>query len=309
MALQIIQMALPVLFTFVLGYFCKQKQIIDAKGINGLKSLVSNITLPVVLFNAFFTADYSIKILITFATVFFSCILGLVIGFFLRRFEKPYGKFLPFLVTNFEGGMLGYALYSLLYPGMTSQFAMFDIGQTLCAFTVFLITLKTVNGEKATFSSITKNMFTNPAFVGSVLGVILGLLGVGQWVITSAVGGIVTDLIAFVAAPTSALILIIVGYELSFEKKLVKPVAKTLALRLGVMVVLLGLGSAVLFSIFPFEKSLFVALMLAYCLPAPFIIPLFVDGDEHKEYIATTLSMQTLMSIVLFVFVAAYTLM
>ena len=50
-------------------------------------------------------------------------------------------------------------------------------------------------------------------------------------------------------------------------------------------------------------------LMLQYTLPAPFIIPLFADLGEDGEYVSTTLSMGTVLSVALFVFVAAFSLM
>ena len=107
---------------------------------------------------------------------------------------------------------------------------------------------------------------------------------------------------------TSALILLVVGYQLNFSKRLMKPVAITLALRLGVMVVVFALVSLVLFAIIPYDKLLMLALMLQYTLPAPFIIPLFADLKEDGEYVSTTLSMGTLLTVVLFVFIAAFSL-
>ncbi|HNW86512.1 MAG TPA: hypothetical protein PLP25_01355 [Candidatus Limiplasma sp.] len=308
MGLSILQMVLPVLLTFGIGLVCKRKNVFGQEGLKGLKAVVSNVTLPVVLFNAFFTAQYSGKIALMFATVFISCVLGLLAGFALRRWMKPYGKFLPFLLTNFEGGMLGYALYGLLYAGQTQRFAMVDIGQTVCAFTVFLATLRAVGGEKPTVGSLVRNMFTNPVFIGILLGVALGALGVGQWIGTTPAGPIVNDVIRFIAAPTSTLILIIVGYELSFRRELMKPVLKTVGLRLLVMGGLLALGTVFVFSIIPFEKPLFVAMLLAYSLPAPYIIPLFADVTGHAEYLSTTLSVQTLVSILMFIAIAAYSL-
>lgn len=308
MFLSIVQMVLPVLVTFGLGYLCNRKKIFGTEGLKGLKAVVGNITLPVVLFNAFFTAEYSGKIALTFTVVYISSGLGLLAGFGLRRWVKPYGKFLPFLTTNFEGGMLGYALFGLLYAGQTKIFAMVDIGQTLFAFTVFLTVLKAVGGEKTSLKALLMNMVKNPVFVAIVLGVALGVTGVGERAQASTIWPVLSDVIAFVAAPTSALILLIVGYELSFRRELMGPVLKTVGLRIAVMAALLGLGSLVVFSVIPFEKPLFVAMMLAYSLPAPFIIPLYVDVSGHGEYISTTLSVQTLVSIALFIGIAAYTL-
>jgi len=308
MVLSILRMALPVLITFGLGYLCRRNRVFGPQGLTGLKAVVGKVTLPAVLFYAFFTAEYSGRIALTFTVVFLSCAAGLAAGFALRRFAKPYGKYLPFLVTNFEGGMMGYALFGLLYAGQTQIFAMVDIGQTFCAFTVFLATLKAVGGEKVTAKALFSNMVHNIVFVCIVLGAALGILGVGNRVLASAAGPIVTEVMQFIAAPTSALILIIVGYELSFEHALLLPVLKAVGLRLLVMYVLLAVGALIVFAVIPFDKPLFVAMLLAYSLPAPFIIPLFANAEGDAQFIATTLSVQTLVSIVLFIGIAAYSL-
>ena len=308
MVLSILQMTLPVLLTFGLGYLCNRKQVFGAQGLEGLKAVVGNITLPAVLFFAFFTADYSGTIVLLFATVFAACLAGLLAGFALRRFVKPYGQYLPFMTTNFEGGMLGYALYGLLYAGQTRVFAMVDIGQTFFAFTVFLATIKAVGGEKVSVRVLGRNMMHNVVFVCITLGIVLGATGVGRWVLSTPAGLIVRDVAQFIAAPTSALILIIVGYELSFRKALLAPVLKTVVLRLTVMGVLLTLSALFVFSVIPFDKPLFVAMLLAFSLPAPFIIPLYVQAQGQGPYISTTLSVQTLVSIALFIGIAAYSL-
>jgi len=308
MFLSILQMVVPVLAMFAIGYACNRFKVFGPEGLQGLKAVVGKITLPVVLFNAFLTANYTGKIALTFTIVYISCGLGLLSGFMLRRFVKPYGKFLPFLTTNFEAGMLGYALFGLLYAGKTPVFAMVDVGQTMFGYTVYLAALKATSGEKITAPSILRNMFTNPAFIGMLSGVLLGLAGVGKWVASTAAWPLLHDTIAFIAAPTSALILVIVGYELSFKRALMKPVFVTVGLRLAIMAVLLVLGTLLVFSFIPFDKELFVAFLLAYSLPAPFIIPLFADVTGHGEYISTALSVETLVSIVLFIGIAAYSL-
>lgn len=308
MVLSIMQMVLPVLITFGLGYLCNRRQIFGTEGLAGLKAVVGNITLPAVLFWAFFTAEYSGKIALLFATVFLSCVLGLALGFSLRRFVAPYGKFLPFLSTNFEGGMLGYALFGLLYAGQTQVFAMVDIGQTFCAFTVFLAALKATGGERVSVKALGRTMLHNVVFLCITLGAVLGALGVGKVVLASVAGPLVGDTVRFIAAPTSALILLIVGYELRFRRALLVPVLKTVGIRLLVMGVLLAVGAFVVFRLIPFEKPLFVAMLLAYSMPAPFIIPLYADVTGHGEYISTVLSVQTLVAIGLFIGIAAYSL-
>ena len=54
--------------------------------------------------------------------------------------------------------------------------------------------------------------------------------------------------------------------------------------------------------------GLLLALMLQYTLPAPFIIPLFADLGDDAEYVSTTLSLGTVLAVVLFFFLAAFSL-
>ena len=309
MFISVLKMVLPVFITFLLGYFAKEKQIIKIGGLEGLKTLVSHFTLPAVLCYAFATANYSQTIVFIGLTVFISCILGLIIGFALKKFAKPYPRYFPFLLTNFEGGMLGYSLFGLLYPNAISNFAMFDVGQTLCAFTVFITTLKAVNGEKPTLGGVLKGMISNQIFIAIMIGLISGICGIGAWLQGDKVGQIIQESIQFIAAPTSMIILFIVGYELNFVKELIVPVLKTVMFRILVMGTLLIISNAVIFTFVPYDKSIFVAMLLAYSLPAPYIIPLFSETIEDKAYISTTLSIQTLLGILFFIGIAIFSLM
>ena len=309
MVTQILSMVLPVLAMILLGRLCATKGILNDERHAGLKAIIGDILLPVVLFNAFFTAQYGGKLLLVFALVFSSCLIALIAGFALKRFVKPYDRYMPLLMTSFEGGMLGYALYALVAgQEQTSIYAMVDIGQTMFAYTVFLAALKSAEGGRMSPKAMVSNMVHNKACIGMTLGIVLGALGVHKMIESTSFGTVLTELISFITAPTSALILLVVGYQLNFSKKLMKPVAITLALRTGVMLAVFGLVSLVLFAIIPYDKLLMLALMLQYTLPAPFIIPLFADLKEDGEYVSTSLSMGTLLSVVLFVFVAAFSL-
>ena len=125
---------------------------------------------------------------------------------------------------------------------------------------------------------------------------------------TAAAGEIVTSLLSFITAPTSALILIVMGYQLHVSRALLRPVLTTMGLRLGVLAVVCAAVSGILFAVIPFDKGLLLALMLQYTLPAPFIIPLFADLGDDAEYVSTTLSLGTVLAVVLFFFLAAFSL-
>ena len=310
MITQILSMVLPVLTMILLGRLCAAQGILNDERHAGLKAIIGDILLPVVLFNAFFTAQYDGKLLLVFVLVFIGCLISLFAGYALRRFVAPYDRFMPLLMTSFEGGMLGYALYALLAgQDQTATYAMVDIGQTMFAYTVFLAALKGAEGQKMSPAAMAKNMVTNKACIGMMLGIVLGALGVYQAIAPTDFGMILMELISFITAPTSALILLVVGYQLKVSRKLMRPVLTTLGLRLAVMIGVMGLVSLVLFAIIPYDKMLMLALMLQYTLPAPFIIPLYADMKDDGEYVSTTLSLGTVLTVVLFFFVAAFSLL
>lgn len=309
MITEILSKVLPVLVMIALGRLCETKQIINDEQHAGLKAIVGDILLPVVLFQAFFTADYGKRMLLVFVLVFVGYGAALAAGYALRRFVKLYDRFMPLLMTSAEGGMLGYALYALLCGAdQTKTYAMVDIGQTVFAYTVFLTALKAAGGEKMTPNFIVKNIVTNKACIGMLSGIVLGALGVYRAIDGTAAGEIVSSLLSFITAPTSALILIIMGYQLHVSRQLLRPVLTTMGLRLGVLAVVCAAVSGILFAVIPFDKGLLLALMLQYTLPAPFIIPLYADLGDDAEYVSTTLSLGTVLAVLLFFLLAAFSL-
>ena len=245
--------------------------------------------------------------MLTFLAVYLGFGAALLAGFALRRLAAPHGRFFPFLLTSAEGGMLGYALYGVLM-GEQSGFAAVDLGQTVFAYTAFLGALTMVDGQQVSIKGMVRNIVTNKCCIGMALGILLGAAGVGQWVLSGPAGGIVTSAISMLTAPTSALVLLIVGYELELDRSLLRPVAVTVLCRLAVMGLLLAAVSFIVFRLIPYDRSLQIALMILYALPAPFIIPLFADVGDEGKYISTTLSVHTICTVLLFAAIAAFSL-
>lgn len=304
----VLEMVLPVIVMLFLGYLCRAKNLVTKEGLAGIKSVISNITLPVVLFKAFYTTDYSLRSVLGFVIIFTSCVLALLAGYALNRFVAQ-SKLMPYLLSGFEVGMLGYALYGLLAgTDKLSYMASVDLGQVLFVYTVYLTLLKNATGQKTDVKGILLSMIKNPAFQGVAIGIIVGITGLGGFISASPVGGIFSEIIEMITLPTAGMILIIVGYELSMRRDLVSPVVKTIAFRVAVMAVLLCISAFIMFSLLPFDKNLFMAMVLLFSLPAPFIIPLYADVESEGVYISTTLSMNTLVTIFIFILLSVYTL-
>ena len=292
----VIQTALPVFLALGLGMLCRSSGFLSREGVDALKKVVINLTLPFVLLNAFATAEYSAAALILPALMFGICCLALGLGFLAVRIFKIKGKLTAFLASGFEAGMLGYALFVLLFPdAKVSAFALPDIGQTLFVFTLYKILLS----GKRDFRAIGKDMATTPILWAVAAGVLIGATGLygkmEQW----GVSGVMDACTDFLSAPTGMVILLTVGYDLVPRQIPWKKTAGIIALRLGIMVICLGV--AVALNRWVLGGILFEgAMVLMLILPPPYVIPVFADEPAERVQISSGLSALTLVTILLF---------
>ena len=294
--ISVVQTALPVFLALALGMLCRKKKFLTRDGVDTLKKVVINITLPAVLLNAFATAEYSVEALILPALMFALCCVALVLGKLIIRLSGMKSRLAPFLATGFEAGMLGYALFSLLFPKESiSSFALPDIGQTLFVFTLFKILIS----GKTDLKAIGKDMATTPILWAVFAGVLIGATGLYGEMKIWGYAGILDSVTSFVSAPTAMIILLTVGYDLVIGEIPWKKTAGLLVMRLAVAAILLMiiglLNSTVLEGMF-FEGAAIVMLIL----PPPYVIPVFADEPEERVQISAALSAMTLMTVILF---------
>jgi predicted permease len=292
----VIQTALPVFAALGLGVFCRSKDFLSRNNIDALKKVVINLTLPFVLLNAFATAEYSLQSVTLPVLMFAVCCLALGLGFLLCKIGKFPGRLTPFLATGFEAGMLGYALFALLFPNVSmSNFAIIDIGQTLFVFTLFKILL---SGKKDV-KMILKDMATTPILWATFAGVLIGATGLYDLLVQHQFAGILNSLTDFLSAPTGMIILLTVGYDLVLKEIPWKQVGGFIAMRLVVMVICV-------FALIFVNRTLLGGLLfegaaiLMCILPPPYVIPVFADEPAERSRIAGALSALTLVTIILF---------
>ena len=298
----IVQTALPVFLALAFGVLCRSKQILTRDGIDALKKVVLNLTLPFVLLNAFATAEYTPTALILPLVMFFVCCLALLIGFLAVKVLKVKGRLVPFFASGFEAGMLGYALFALLFPDVKiSSFALPDIGQTLFVFTLYKVLL---SGKKD-IRSIWHDMATTPILWAVAAGVLIGATGLYSKLQLWGIGGIFDSATSFMSAPTGAIILLTVGYDLVLKDIHWKKTVSLVIIRLCSMAichaVMIFLNRTVLNGIL-FEG----AAILMCILPPPYVIPVFADEPDERVQVSSALSALTLITIVMFGVLAVF---
>jgi len=295
----VLTIVLPVLSALFLGWFSRQRRLLDDPAVEGLKAIVMSFMLPAVLLRAFYKTEFSISLLLIAACLFLCCLAGLGLGALLSKVYKGGGKLLPFLICGFEAGMMGYGLYAMLFPPEELyNFATVDLGQVLFVFTVYSALLNRQRG--VTGKQALRSMVTSPVFIAIAAGVTLSASGLGALLQNSAAGAPVDAVLGYIGAPTGVLMIFVVGYQLVWSRRNLKAALLTVAARTVIMAVLCAASLLTLGLLLPVEPPLFWALILMFTLPAPFVLPFFSGDEEQNGYIVTTLSVGTLFSIALF---------
>lgn len=293
---RILQTALPVLAALALGVLCRKLNFLTRDGVDTLKKVVVNLTLPAVVFAAFATAEYSLQTIAIPVLVFLLCCAGLGLGKVLARLLRLPGRVTPYLAGGFEAGMLGYALFALLFPQESSaRFAILDLGQTLFVFTLYKALL---SGGKET-KSLWKDIVNTPILWGTFAGLLVGATGLFAWMTRNGSAAVVTSLTDFLSAPTGMMILLAVGYDLDFAQIRWRETARFVVLRLAAMAILFAvllLVNRTLLHGIIFEG----AALLLFILPPPYVLPIFADEPSQRAQISSALSALTVVTLLLF---------
>lgn len=300
--ISIIEIVLPVILALGLGMLCRSKKLLSREGIDNLKRTVIDITLPFVLLSAFASAEYSPRTLLQPVTMFILCCVALALGFLAVRLFKIKSHCAPFFATGFEAGMLGYALFTLLFPTESlSRFALLDIGHTVFVFTIFKILLS----GKTDLKAIGRDIVTTPILWAVAAGVLIGATGLYGKMEDWGILGIFNSTTDFLAAPTGMVILLAIGYDLVLKEIPWKNTLFLVAMRLSVMAICFVLAillNRTLLNGVLFEEGL----LLMVILPPPYVIPVFANEPEERVQASSAISATTLVTVILFAILAVF---
>ena len=303
--IEVLQTVLPVMVMLAIGMLCRSRKLISREGVNALKSVVVNIALPAVLLNAFATTRYTFMDVVVPLMMFLVCLAAWALGKVAGKALKLPSRFVPFLTTGFEAGMLGYALFTMLYGSEhTAEFARIDLGQVLFVFTLYKILLGLDGKQKADAGQLVREMVFSPIIIAIAAGVLLGATGLYRALVPSGVSGILDACTSFIAAPTSAIILLTIGYDLVLGDIPWASTGKVVALRFVIMMALRFAFVALLRLLWP-DAGLTAAINVMFILPPPFVLPVFADDADQRVYVSSALSVSTLVAIVGFAVLAA----
>ena len=296
----VLSIILPIVLLLCLGYFCRKRSILNQDGIDGIKTVSIRFLWPIVLFYAFFTAEYGIATILYAGVNFATNLIAFLIGMLIRRKAKQHAFSYPYLLSGFETGMIGYAMFTLLFGAENiSYLALLDVGHALFIFPIFLSCLNMEQNQSDLKSSI-KDMFKSPIMIALIIGMIAGLTGFGQFVMNSQAGIVINKVYDLVSSANIVMILVVMGFNISFSFKALRGIAKVVLIRIVIMV-LCAIGSLYLIRCFvPLNIYLTCAVIVTYMMPPVYMLAVYVKDPKENEFMSTTTSVFTLITILAF---------
>ena len=308
--MKVLEIISPVLVMIILGILCRKWKLLNKNGIDSMKALVTNIMLPVAIFHALATSDYGAETAKLVGIMFIMLVVSFGIGFLMKPLmTENYRKYLPFMVSVYEGGSMAYPLYtSLCGQENLSQIAFLDIAGLLFGFSIYMGMLgQTENGEKINVKKLAVSAVKTPAFIASVLGIIAGLTGVIKFILVSPAGGIYTSVENILTAALTAIILIVVGFSMELTPELLEPCVRTIVMRIVLQAVMIVCVLLAVHSFIGSNKLLDLAVITYMSAPATFSMQTFLKREDGSAYVSTTNSLYCIVSVVVYMILAFFT--
>lgn len=306
MLISLLKVIVPLFTVILLGNLCRIRNTVSAQSIEGMKKLVLNVFLPAQVFLAFTSMELTLSTLLIPASSCALCFFAFFVGTLTEKRLGKYGPWHRFLMSSSEPGMLGYALFALLYgqDGL-APIVLVDSGLAIFFFSFFLPRLMKMNAEEGERKSGWQAAAESPILRMLLLGVILNLTGLYDKLMATQAGAMVTDTLSLLAAPVSCLMLFSVGYGMRIGREILRPVIKTSFWRLVAFLPFCTLLCLLLRKA-GFGQEYLNALILFSCLPASYLISAYLKGDEMQRYGNTELSLHALVSVLAAILIKAF---
>lgn len=305
--MDVLQIVMPVLVMIILGMLCRKWKILTGEGVANMKVLVTNVMLPVAIFHALATAEYNRETGILILIMLIMLIVSFSLGFVLKPFLKgKYQRYLPFMVSVYEGGLMAYPLYtSLCGSENLSHVAVLDIAGLLFGFSIYMGMLGQVeDGGKIDVKKLFSSAIRTPAFIASVLGIIAGLSKIIIILLDSPFGGVYQSVENILTTSVTAIILLVVGYSMELNANLLKPCITTILLRMILQGVMMAGVLFAVHSLVGDSQIVNLAIITYMSSPATFSMQTFMKDEEGSAYVSTTNSMYCLVSILVYIILA-----
>lgn len=306
----ILETIVPIFIMIALGKFLKSKNIISDNGISCIKTISTNVFLPVMAFDTLIHGKFSVNSLFYISLEIFMLAFAFGIGFLFKRFfDKKVNGYVPYAMATYEGGLFGWALIALLVGEKSN--AMFtivsmDIISGIFCFTVMATGLKSLAGQKMSKKEVIISIITNPLIIAVILGFIGAAFNLGNIIDNSKFATLYTKTTDFFIKPLSPMILLSIGSGLVFDWNVLKKGLKLAIFRYGVQIFLCIIVLLAIQLFAGLTNELTIALLVYFFVPTSFLLSMYAVEKETIEFTSGYLSLQILISLIIYSGITIY---
>ncbi len=303
---QVVSNVIPIVVLIGLGVVVRRTHLLDRNAIDGVKTLVMNLGLPAVLFLAFLNIHLRLEFLYLVLAVIAMLVVFFAVGAFAQRLLRPGEPLLPFFGTGFAFGFLGIPLFAIVFGEENlGIFSVMGVGHELFVWFLYY-PLIMLHYDREGFSARSLlNILRSPLIIAIIVGLAANAVGLREFLNGNFFFAGLMESARFLAATTTPLILIVIGYGLSLDWKAVRVGT---AFTLARFALVFGIGYTfkvlVLDRIVTSDPVLFGHAVFTFLvLPPLFSLPIFVGsyGDRKGEELANAVvTVGTVVSILAF---------
>lgn len=201
--------------------------------------------------------------------------------------------------------MLGIPLFLILFGAdQAYRMGVLDLAQAVTAYPTIAI-LSASTDENPNVKSIVKSVLTSPLLIMSMLGLGLNISGIGAWMDTVGIGGVITECTGFLSQPVSAMMIFSVGYNFSLDSRYRKVIFRLSTIHF-LWFALFGLAIQGVLCLIPQVDALTRWVILLYTtLPASYLAPTLGRSQEDFTVASGVCSLLTVITLAVFSVMAA----
>lgn len=305
--LGISEVALPVIVMIAIGVWARKTKFLSESGIEEIKSLIVKVCLPAVLFAAFYNMRFTWRESLTLGVFALMNLAAFAFGILVCALFKIKTPVAPFMCATIEGGSIGYALFMLLF-GQSDlyHFALFDAGGAVTQWAVIISILQLRTKGKLRASELAKSLAT-PVNIAILAGILCSVTGFGQYLSSTRAGSIFEGVLNFVGAPVGPVIIMTVGYGLTFSNIEWSDTLKTVLVRMLVFALFMGgIVYYIVGRMYPSDPLYRFGAVLYFIMPPTYAYGVFVNGKDESAFLSAYLALYTLITIVGYIVLASF---
>ena len=305
--LGISEVALPVIVMIAIGAWARKTKFLSESGIEDIKSLIVKVCLPAVLFAAFYNMRFTWRESLMLGVFALMNLAAFTFGILVCALLKIKTPVAPFMCATIEGGSIGYALFMLLF-GQSDlyHFALFDAGGAVTQWAVIISILQLRTKGKLRASELAKSLAT-PVNIAILAGILCSVTGFGQYLSSTRAGSIFEDVLNFVGAPVGPIIIMTVGYGLTFSNIEWSDTLKTVLARMLVFALFMGgIVYYIVGRMYPSDPLYRFGAVLYFIMPPTYAYGVFVNGKDESAFLSAYLALYTLITIFGYIVLASF---